>query len=42
MTFAGLEPVQIRILNTDEIVLSDSEYTLKALDILHEVNINEG
>ena len=42
MTFAGLEPVQIRILNTEEIVLSDSEYTLKALDILHEVNINEG
>ena len=42
MIFKGFEPAKIHILNTDEIVLSDSEYTMKALDILHEVNKNEG
>ncbi len=42
MTFAGLDPFEIRIMNTDEIVNNNRDYILKAIHLLHEVSENEG
>ena len=41
MTFKGLDPIEIHIINTDEVVSSNHDYSLEAIRILHEVNENE-
>ena len=42
MTFDGLDPIEIHIVNTDKVLRTDREYTLEAISILNEERMHEG